>query len=100
MARRVQVLLLCDMHCGEAEAQETISFAFAGATFEIDVCASHAHRLRSVFGIYTSHARKVTEVRRPACDAQQRERGADIRRWARERGIKVSDHERIPAKIM
>jgi hypothetical protein len=100
MARKVQVLLLCDMHCGEAEAQETISFAFGGAAFEIDVCASHAHDLRGMFGAYISRGRKVAEARWPAHGGRQRKRAAEIRRWARERGIKVSDHGRIPAKVV
>jgi hypothetical protein len=100
MARKVQVLLLCDMHCGEAEAQETISFAFGGAAFEIDVCASHAHDLRGMFGAYIGRGRKVAEARWPAHGVQQRERATEIRKWARERGIKVSDHGRIPAKVV
>jgi hypothetical protein len=100
MARKVQVLLLCDMHGGEAEAQETISFMFGGAAFDIDLCASHAHDLRGVLATYISRGRKVAETQRPARGVQQREGGADIRMWARDRGIKVSNLGRIPAKVM
>jgi Lsr2 len=100
MARKVQMLLLCDMHDGEAEAQETISFAFGGAAFEIDLCAPHADDLRGVFGTYISRGRIVVEAQRTAHAPRQRERGAEIRRWARKRGIKVSPHGRIPAKVM
>jgi hypothetical protein len=100
MARKILVLLLCDMQGCEAEAQETISFAFGVAAFEIDLCASHAHDLRGVFEAYISHGREVTQARRPAHGPQQREHAADIRRWARKRGIKVSDQGRIPAKVM
>jgi Lsr2 len=100
MARKVRVLLLCDMHCGEAEAQETISFAFGGSVFEIDLCASHAHDLRGVFETYMSRGRRVAEAGPSAHRVPGRKRGADIRRWARERGIQVGDHGRIPAKVM
>jgi Lsr2 len=100
MARKVQVLLVCDMHGCEAEARGTISFAFGSAAFEIDLCASHEHDLHGVLQTYISHGRKVMPTRRPAHDPQQRQHAADIRRWARKRGIKVSDQGRIPAKVM
>lgn len=96
----LKVLLLCDMRGCEARGRETIWFAFGGAAFEIDLCASHAHDLRGVFGTYIGRGRTVAEARRPAHGVRRRESAAEIRRWARERGIKVSDQGRIPVKVM
>jgi hypothetical protein len=100
MARKVQVLLVCDMPDCEAEARGTVSFAFGGTAFQIDLCAPHENDLRGALKTYIGHGRKVAPARRPARGPQQRDHAADIRRWARKRGIKVSDKGRIPAKVM
>lgn len=100
MARKVQALLLCDVHDGAAEAQATISFTVDGTAFEIDLCASHENDLRGIFGTYISCGRKAAGARPPDHDVRQRERAAEIRRWARKRGIMVSGQGRLPVKVM
>ncbi|PKK12223.1 Lsr2 family protein [Thermomonospora sp. CIF 1] len=76
MAQKVQVLLVDDLDGGEAD--ETVSFA-------LDV----------------EHARKAgTTRRRRSRGASSRERSADIRAWAKARGIKVNERGRIPASVV
>src|SRR5262250_1876090 len=61
MAQKTVVAVVCDLpHDGEVEGTETVSFAFDGTAYEIDVCATHAKDLREKFGKYVEHTRRVT----------------------------------------
>jgi Lsr2 len=105
MAQKTVVTVVCDLpHDGEVEGTETVSFAFDGTAYEIDVCATHAKELREKFGQYTEHARRATSAaggrRRRARSGPGRERSSEIRAWAKQRGHKVSERGRIPAAII
>ena len=105
MAQKTVVTVVCDLpHDGEVEATETVSFAFDGTGYEIDVCAMHAKDLREKFGKYVEHARRVAGGaggrRRSARSGPGRERSAEIRAWAKQHGHKVSERGRIPAAII
>jgi len=100
MAQKVQVLLVDDLDGGEAS--ETVSFSLDGTSYEIDLSADNAGKLRKDFGQYVDHARKGGGGgrRRRARTGPGRERSAEIRAWARQRGHKVSERGRIPAQII
>jgi|SRR5215475_4004885 len=104
MAQKTVVTVVCDLpHDGEVEGTETVSFAFDGTAYEIDVCAAHAKELREKFGEYTEHARRASAAggrRRRARSGPGRERSSEIRAWAKQRGHKVSERGRIPAAII
>jgi nucleoid-associated protein Lsr2 len=103
MAQKTVVTVVCDLpHDGEIEGNETVSFAFDGASYEIDVCSAHAKELHDTFTPYTEHSRRVSGGgrRRKSRSGPGRERSSDIRAWARQRGHKVSDRGRIPASII
>src|SRR6266571_1701003 len=60
MAQKTVVTVVCDLpHDGEIEGTETVSFAFDGTAYEIDVCSTHAKDLREKFGKYVEHSRRV-----------------------------------------
>ena len=64
MAQKTVVTVVCDLpHDGEIEGTETVSFAFDGTAYEIDVCSAHAKDLREKFGQYIEHARRVQQCR-------------------------------------
>ncbi len=105
MAQKTVVTVVCDLpHDGEVEATETVSFAFDGSAYEIDVCSMHAKDLREKFGQYIEHARRVSAGTRPGRRRSRsgpgRERSSEIRAWAKQRGHKVSERGRIPAAII
>jgi hypothetical protein len=105
MAHKTVVTVVCDLpHDGEVEGTETVSFAFDGAAYEIDVCAAHAKEIREKFGQYTEHARRAsgaaTGRRRRTRSGPGRERSSEIRAWAKQHGHKVSERGRIPAAII
>jgi len=103
MARKITTTVVCDLpHDGEVVSKETVSFSFEGTAYEIDVCTAHGKELHDKFSAYTDHARRAGTGgrRRRARTGPGRERSAEIRAWARQRGHKVSERGRIPATII
>ena len=109
MAQKVHVMLVCDLHEGEVEGDESLSFALDGAAYEIDLCADHAAELRDAMAPYIGAGRRAgrsgaTARRGPArarAVASPAERDlADVRVWARGAGHTVSDRGRIPNAVL
>lgn len=108
MAQKVTVTLVDDLDGGTAE--ETVEFGIDGATYEIDLSAANATKLRESLADYISHARKAGGRRKGAAPGRRpssggraavdREQNAAIREWARKNGYKVSDRGRIPAEVL
>jgi hypothetical protein len=100
MAQKVQVLLVDDLDGGEAS--ETVSFSLDGVSYEIDLSSNNAGKLRKDLAAYIDHARKASGAgrRRRSRTGPGRERSAEIRSWAKQRGYKVNERGRIPAAIV
>jgi hypothetical protein len=102
MAQKVQVLLVDDLD--GSEATETVIFGLDGASYEIDLSTGNANKLRKELEAYVEHARKAsgasTARRRRTRTGPGRERSAQIRAWAKQRGYKVNERGRIPANIV
>jgi hypothetical protein len=108
MAQKIKVMLIDDVDGSNAE--ETISFSLDGVSYEIDLSKSNAKKLRDSLSTYIGSARRVGgraargtargRGRGARAAANNRERVADIRAWAKSRGLKVSDRGRIPASII
>lgn len=100
MARKVQYLLVDDLDGGEAD--ETVSFALDGTSYEIDLSKKNAKALRDSLSTYVSSARRSGGRRRGRGGRGAGRSGdtAAIREWARSQGMKISDRGRIPADII
>jgi hypothetical protein len=99
MATKITVVLEDDLDGGPGD--ETVRFAVEGTEYEIDLNKKNVARLREQLAPFIEHARKAGRgSRRPARPASRRERGGDIRAWAKEQGITVSDRGRIPASVV
>lgn len=102
MAQKVKILLIDDLDGSDAD--ETISFAVDGVSYEIDLNNEHASELREAFSRWIGHARRAggrrSTGRRGGAGSSARsgDTGA-IREWARENGYKVSDRGRVSAEI-
>jgi Lsr2 len=102
VAQKVQVLLVDDLDGGEAD--ETVTFALDGKTYEIDLTTSNADKLRGLLDPYTKGGRRTG-----GRSAGGRGKGralasgnpdtAEIRKWAKENGYSVNDRGRVPAEI-
>jgi hypothetical protein len=107
MAQRVQVILVCDLHEGEVEGAETVTFGLDGSSYEIDVCEAHGKELRDSFAPYVGAARRAG--RTASGSGRRAGRGsrsgggnnqvAEIREWARKNGHQVSERGRISATV-
>ena len=96
MAQRTQVILEDDID-GSA-ADETVSFAVDGVTYEIDLNAANASTLRETVAPWVQHARRVGG-RRSRCRNTRPGGANDIRAWAIAHGITVSTRGRISQDI-
>ena len=100
MAQTVTVVLEDDLTGGPAE--QTVRFAFEGTDYEIDLNAKNAATFRKQLAPYIEHARRAgrPQGRRPGRTAAGRQRSGDIRAWAKEQGLAVSERGRIPASVV
>ncbi|MGW1227368.1 histone-like nucleoid-structuring protein Lsr2 [Streptomyces sp. NPDC001478] len=102
MAQKVQVLLVDDLDGGEAD--ETVTFALDGKTYEIDLTTSNADKLRSLLEPYAKNGRRTGGRATSGRGKGRAVSGgnkdtAEIRKWARENGHNVNDRGRVPADI-
>lgn len=102
MAQRVVVELTSDVSGGTAD--ETVSFAVDGVTYEIDLTTEEASELRSAFATYTDSGRKIGRTT-PAKNARRSSRSADydasaVRAWAASNGVDVSERGRISKDVL
>ena len=100
VAQRVIITLEDDL--GGGPADETVRFAFGGAEYEIDLNRKNAKAFRKQLAPFIEHARKARrgKPRRPSRAPASRERSGDIRAWAKEHGVAVSERGRIPASVL
>jgi hypothetical protein len=100
MAQRVTVALEDDLDGGRAD--ETVRFGFGGADYEIDLSRKNAAAFRKQLAPFIEHARKSGRgpVRRPGRSAASRQLSGDIRAWAKDHKIAVSERGRIPASVV
>ncbi len=108
MAKKVTVTLVDDFD-GEGPADETVEFSIDGVSYEIDLSAKNAQKLRDELKPWSEAGRRVGGVaawpirghhRRVAGPSIDREQSAAIREWARRNGHKVSTRGRIPADVI
>src|SRR5690348_193306 len=100
MAQKVTVALEDDLTGGPADV--TVRFAVDGTDYEIDLSAKNAAAFGKLLAPYIEHARKAGRVqdRRAGRTAASRQRSGDIRAWAKEHGLAVSERGRIPASVV
>ncbi len=103
MAQKVQVILVDDIDGGEAT--ETVSFSLDGSSYDIDLSAENATKLREAFAPYVGQARRAGRPstagrprRSPAARPASNDNAA-IRAWAKENGRPVSERGRISGEI-
>jgi len=100
MATKITVTLRDDLDGRTAD--ETVQFGLDGAAYEIDLSAKNARAFRKRLAPYIEHARKAGPAprRRPGRTGASRQRGGDIRAWAKDQAIAVSARGRIPASVV
>jgi Lsr2 len=101
MARRTIVHLEDDLSGGEAE--ESVSFALDGRSFEIDLSGKNAEQLRRILAPYISAGRPVRTARgasrRPGSHEADDLAPATVRAWANANGYAVSTRGRVSREL-
>lgn len=100
MAQKVQVLLVDDLDGSEAD--ETVTFALDGKTYEIDLKTKNADKVRALLEPYVKAGRRTGGRGQRGKSAVRPQGGDDtaaIRAWAKENGYEVNDRGRVPASI-
>jgi len=100
MAQQVQVLLVDDIDGGKAV--ETVSFSLDGVSYEIDLSAKNAAKLRDAFSTWVGNARRSGGRRATGRGRAARGSSGDLsamREWGRKNGFQVSDRGRISAEL-
>jgi hypothetical protein len=101
MAQKFELFLVDDLDGGKAD--ETVRFSFDGRSYEIDLSAANAERLRASLQPFVAAARNARPADRRSAGRRttgSRARSAEIRTWARTRGINLSERGRIPAAVV
>jgi len=101
MKKTTKVVEVVDDFDG-SPADQTVRFAFNGASYEIDLNRAHFEEFAEAIQPYIKAGRKVGSTRRRsnAGNPTQRLENAKIRAWAQAEGLQVSDRGRIPAPIV
>lgn len=103
MARRV--VLSDDFTGNESEDVSTVTFAYRGQNYEIDLGNESQDKMDAAFTPFIMKARAITNLRalqKGNVETQKRDRetGASIREWARANGHEISERGRIPEEIV
>jgi hypothetical protein len=108
MAQKVVVEIVDDLDGSVSAEVTTVNFALDGRSYEIDLNASNAQKLRTSLAEFVAAGRRAKPRRGGAVvvrassthDSGARERAHAIREWASQAGHKVSDRGRIPAAVV
>lgn len=97
MSQRIRVDLIDDVDGSRAE--ESVEFALDGVNYVVDLSADNAAELRETLGKWTTVARRAggrLSRRRHIATGPS---AGEIRRWAREQGMEISERGRIPFEV-
>lgn len=117
VAQKVEVTLIDDTDGSESPDVTTVLFGYDGTDYEIDLSGENKDILEKRLAQFIASARRLgrsthhpspnghtpTAGRRRSAAARSgpsRERSADIRAWAKDRGVKVSERGRIPQAVV
>ena len=100
MAQRVVVTLSDDLDGGVAE--ETVQFGLDGKSYEIDLSAENAEKLRAALAPYVQAGRKQGRAAALKAHPRRTEIAPDpatVRAWAQSRGIDLPARGRLPKHV-
>jgi hypothetical protein len=100
--------LVDDLDNTSGDDIETVPFGLDGVTYEIDLGAANAGRLRDALNEFVASARRTGGRKRPRQTSQpevaqrirDREENQKIRDWARDNDWSVSERGRIPSNVL
>ena len=103
MAKQTVTTLVDDLDNGEAT--QTVSFGWAGTSYEIDLNDKNAAAFEKAINKYVAAARKATpaastRARAASSTSTKRTDLDEVRTWARSNGHEVSDRGRVAVAVL
>jgi hypothetical protein len=104
MATITKTSLLDDID-GSTDDVVTFAFGLGDSQFEIDLNLAHREEMESVLAKFVDSARQVSGGKRarrqakPARTVVDRDRTHEIRQWAKDQGLNVSERGRISKEV-
>lgn len=108
MAKRVTTIVELTDDLDGSKADRTIKFGWHGTNYEIDLSKKNANAFEKLMGQYVAAARKApTSARRTRSSGARGSAGSgrrsdlqEVRAWAKQQGLAVSDRGRIPNSVI
>ena len=105
MAQKVLIQIIDDLDGTASADVAKVEFGLDGVTYEMDLSADNAGRIRVVLEEYIQHARRTGgRLNRSAPAASLRSSDASeagaIREWAQQNGIELAARGRIPGHVV
>lgn len=97
MSQRIRVDLIDDVDGSQAE--ESVEFALDGVSYVIDLSEGNAAELRETLGKWTTVARRAGGRLSRHRHITTGPSAGEIRRWAHEQGMEISERGRIPFEV-
>ena len=89
---------------GRDDTTETVSFAYRGVSYQVDLTAADARAMDQALAPYVDVARRISTPRPTPRRASRRSSDApaarDIRAWAVSEGITISERGRVSAEVV
>jgi hypothetical protein len=106
VAKETITRLIDDLDGGEAA--ETVTFGLDGHSYEIDLSAKNATKLRNALAAFVESASRISGRsgvasrggRGGSTAVAEREQNQAIRAWAQRKGIEVAPRGRIKAEVV
>lgn len=103
MAKETTTKLIDDLDGGEAT--ETVSFGLDGHSYEIDLSAKNATKMRNALALFVEKAHRLRGVAPSRAAArrvsvERRDENQAIREWALKKGLPISPRGRIKEEIV
>lgn len=102
VAKKIETIITLTDDIDGGKADRTVSFAFGGVGYEIDLSKKNANAFDKALAPYVAHARKAKPARtRPSSTTKTTRRDLTaIREWAKANGHAVSDRGRIAGDVI
>jgi Lsr2 len=99
VADKTTVVKVDDLDPSIDDDVRTVTFAFDGTAYEIDLGRRNREALAAAFAPYVGAARPTRGPRATTRRAPARAEAAAIRAWAADQGVELMDRGRIPARV-
>jgi hypothetical protein len=104
MAQKVLVQLVDDLDGTSSDEVTTVQFGLDGVSYEIDLNAANAERLRKIYADHITAGRRtggrLKAGSRPGGSVTRSSEASQIREWALGNGFELSGRGRIPSHVV